>query len=223
FPAGVEEAHVAHDVVSNLHCPLLKDKLKFMSFDELVDVFDVHALQMVVVEYMDMRSEDARVLEEMPMLRNVAASAEDSQRELSEEMNGLRSEEVAVLSSKLKAATLKKTKFVKDFLPSVIKKLFQSEHVNQDLGDLQQKPLSSQGIKSDFPQRSNEEKPDQDTVKALGGSTATIRNFTFLGASGKGPIISIPHWMKGYAAVTDVISCLAIHDTSEWIWHASQL
>nr|GEZ65829.1 reverse transcriptase domain-containing protein [Tanacetum cinerariifolium] len=95
---GVEEAHVAHDVVSNLHCPLLKDKLKFMSFDELVDVFDVHALQMVVKnQYVkgsqvvrDMRSEDARVLEEMPMLRNVAASAEDSQRELSEEMNGLR-------------------------------------------------------------------------------------------------------------------------------------
>nr|GEY73807.1 hypothetical protein [Tanacetum cinerariifolium] len=36
----VEEAHVAHNMISGLHCPLLKDKLRFLSFDELVDVFD---------------------------------------------------------------------------------------------------------------------------------------------------------------------------------------
>nr|GEY56050.1 hypothetical protein [Tanacetum cinerariifolium] len=44
-------------------------------------------------------------------------------------------------------------------------------------------------------------------------STATIRNFTFPMAFGRGPTMSIPHWMKGYAAVTEVISCLGIRDT----------
>nr|GEV45733.1 hypothetical protein [Tanacetum cinerariifolium] len=37
---------------------------------------------------------------------------------------------------------------------------------------------------------------------------ATIRNFTFLKASGKGPTISMPHCMNDHAVVTDVMSCL---------------
>ncbi|GKC06092.1 hypothetical protein Tco_0997702 [Tanacetum coccineum] len=37
-----------------------------------------------------------------------------------------KSKEASVLSFKLEAASLEKTKFVKDFLPSVVKKLFKS-------------------------------------------------------------------------------------------------
>nr|GEU87368.1 hypothetical protein [Tanacetum cinerariifolium] len=67
----------------------------------------------------DPRSENAYNLKELSMLR--------------------RSEEVVVLSSKLAAANLKKARLVRDFIPLVIKKLFESEHFNQALGDLQQK------------------------------------------------------------------------------------
>ncbi|GJT82706.1 hypothetical protein Tco_1057048 [Tanacetum coccineum] len=63
------------------------------------------------------------------MLRSVAASAEVSRKELLEELSGLR----PLLSSKLKATSLEKAKFVKDFLPSVVKKLFESDHFNQAL------------------------------------------------------------------------------------------
>ncbi|GJY71991.1 hypothetical protein Tco_0475694 [Tanacetum coccineum] len=142
----VEEAHVAHNMISGFHCPLLKDKLGFLSFDKLVDVFDVHALQTTVVGNMltnescflcqghaklkndlvslkskkslleheiskledrlakaqrnqdvegsqvvkDLRSENARILKEVSMLRGVAASAEESRKEISEELSGLR-------------------------------------------------------------------------------------------------------------------------------------
>ncbi|GJR20503.1 hypothetical protein Tco_0969030 [Tanacetum coccineum] len=101
----VEEAHAAHNMIFGLHCPLLKDKMGFLSFDELVDVFDVHTLQTTVdrlakaqrnqdVEgsqvMKDLRSKNARILEEVSMLRSVAASAEESQKELSKELSGLR-------------------------------------------------------------------------------------------------------------------------------------
>ncbi|GJW25332.1 hypothetical protein Tco_0039143 [Tanacetum coccineum] len=168
----VEESHAAHNMISGLHCPLLKDKLGFSSFDELVDVFDVHALQKAVKNLLeremskledhlakaqrnqdvegsqvvkDLRSENARILEEVLMLRSVAASVEEPQRELSEDLSGLRprlveadhlkqrcqdlererdflltkSEEVSVLSSKLEATSHEKAKFAKDFLPFV--------------------------------------------------------------------------------------------------------
>ncbi|GJX71007.1 hypothetical protein Tco_0308178 [Tanacetum coccineum] len=52
-----------------------------------------------------------------------------------------KSKEISVLSFKLKAASLEETKFVKDFFPSVVKKLFESEHFNQALRDLQQKAI----------------------------------------------------------------------------------
>ncbi|GKD79877.1 hypothetical protein Tco_1342498, partial [Tanacetum coccineum] len=141
----VEEAHAAHNMISVLHCPLLKDKLGFLSFDELVDFFDVHTLQTTVrnqdVEgsqvMKDLRSEKARILEKVSMLRSVAAFAEESQKELLEELSGLRpcleeadhlkqrsqdlereidfflikSEEVSVLSSKFEAVSLEKAKF----------------------------------------------------------------------------------------------------------------
>ncbi|GJS81446.1 hypothetical protein Tco_0747987 [Tanacetum coccineum] len=41
----VEEAYSAHNTLSNLHYPLLKDKLGFLTFDELVNALDeVHGL-----------------------------------------------------------------------------------------------------------------------------------------------------------------------------------
>ncbi|GJR06847.1 hypothetical protein Tco_0529831 [Tanacetum coccineum] len=146
-PKDVEEAHAAHNMISGLHCPLLKDKLGFLSFDELVDVFDVHTLQTTVDRLAkaqrnqdmegsqvmkDLRSENARILEEVSMLRSVVASAEEPQKELSKELSGLR----PFLYSKLEAVSLEKAKFVKDFIPFVVKKLFESEHFNQALRDL---------------------------------------------------------------------------------------
>nr|GEY13482.1 hypothetical protein [Tanacetum cinerariifolium] len=48
----VKDAYSTHNTLSNLHYPLLKDKLGFLTFDELVNVYDVHALQMAVVRNM---------------------------------------------------------------------------------------------------------------------------------------------------------------------------
>nr|GEV68576.1 hypothetical protein [Tanacetum cinerariifolium] len=45
----VKEAYAAHNMLSGLHYPLLRYTLGFLSFDELVNVYDVHALQMAVV------------------------------------------------------------------------------------------------------------------------------------------------------------------------------
>ncbi|GKF03926.1 hypothetical protein Tco_0034594, partial [Tanacetum coccineum] len=36
----VMEAHAAHNMLSSLHYPLFQDKLSFLSFDELVNVYD---------------------------------------------------------------------------------------------------------------------------------------------------------------------------------------
>ncbi|GJR36436.1 hypothetical protein Tco_1212120 [Tanacetum coccineum] len=138
----VEEAHAAHNMISSLHYPLLKDKLGFLTFDELVDVYDIHALQMAVDEegsqvLKDLRSKNALNLEELLMLQRVAASFKESRKKLVEE----KSKEVFVLASKLEAVKLKKSKLVKEFLPLAVKKLFESEHFNQALGDLQQKAI----------------------------------------------------------------------------------
>nr|GEX85263.1 hypothetical protein [Tanacetum cinerariifolium] len=43
-----DEAHAAHNMIYGLHCPLLKDKLRFLTFDKLVDIYDIHALQIAV-------------------------------------------------------------------------------------------------------------------------------------------------------------------------------
>ncbi|GJZ38688.1 zinc finger, CCHC-type containing protein [Tanacetum coccineum] len=40
----VMEAHAAHNMLFSLHYPLFQDKLGFFSFDELVNVYDVHSL-----------------------------------------------------------------------------------------------------------------------------------------------------------------------------------
>nr|GFA37580.1 hypothetical protein [Tanacetum cinerariifolium] len=46
------------------------------------------------------------------------------------------------LSPKIESVKLEKAKLVRDFLPLAFKKLFESEHFNQVLGDLQQKAIT---------------------------------------------------------------------------------
>ncbi|GJY58047.1 hypothetical protein Tco_0457939 [Tanacetum coccineum] len=191
-PNIYQRAHSAHNMIYGLHYPLLRDKLGFLTFDELVNVYDVHALYMAVVGNMltnesrimsqghsklkndlvslkskksllehemskledqlsraqknqdversqvvrDLRFENARTLEELSMMWRVAASAEESRKNLFEELDGLqprlreaerlgqrcqdlewerdfllnKSKEVTVLSSKLEATQLEKAK-----------------------------------------------------------------------------------------------------------------
>ncbi|GKD67912.1 hypothetical protein Tco_1322002, partial [Tanacetum coccineum] len=119
------------------------DKLGFLSFDELVDVFDIHALQMAV-------SKNGLLEHEMLKLESQLAKAQKNQDiegsqvvkdlrsenaqdlELEKDFLLTKSEEVAVLSSKHKAATLEKTKFVKDFLPFVDLKDMQDYHLEAE-------------------------------------------------------------------------------------------
>nr|GEV70472.1 ribonuclease H-like domain-containing protein [Tanacetum cinerariifolium] len=168
----VEEAYSAHNKLFNLHDPLLKDKLGFLTFDELFNVYDVHALQLAskrsLLEHkisklenslskarknhhvegsqigVEMRYENPQNLKELSMLSNVVASAEESRKRLSEELEGLkpRVEKVVDLFSRLKAADLKKAELVKDLLPMAVKKLVKSEHFSYVLGNLQQKPIT---------------------------------------------------------------------------------
>ncbi|GKB49000.1 hypothetical protein Tco_0899753 [Tanacetum coccineum] len=170
-PKDVEEAHAAHNMISGLHCPLLKDKLGFLSFDELVDVFDIHALQTPVVGNIltnesrilsqghaklkndlvslkskksllehemskledrlekaqrnhdvegsqvvrDLRSKNARIHEEVSMLRSMAAFAEESRKRLSEELSGLQ--------PRLKEADRLNQRYMQDYYPEA-EKLF---------------------------------------------------------------------------------------------------
>nr|GEU66715.1 hypothetical protein [Tanacetum cinerariifolium] len=125
----VKKAHADHNMISNLHYPLLRDKLEFLNFDELVDVYDVHALQMAVVG-------NPR-LEEAERLR---LGCQDLKRERDFLLK--KSEEVSILSSELEAVKLEKAILVRDFLPSAVKNLFVFEHFNQALGDLQQKVIT---------------------------------------------------------------------------------
>nr|GEZ87577.1 hypothetical protein [Tanacetum cinerariifolium] len=117
---------------------------------------------------MELRFENARNLEESSMLKVVAAFAKESQKILSEELEGLKprikeaerlgqrcqdleserdsllkeAEKVVDLSSKLKVADLEKANLVNDLLSLAVKKLFESEHFNHALGDLQQKAIT---------------------------------------------------------------------------------
>ncbi|GKC10470.1 hypothetical protein Tco_1007252 [Tanacetum coccineum] len=97
----IEEAYYAHNTLSNLHYPLLKDKLGFLTFDKLVNVYDVYALQMAVVGNMltnksqiisrdHTQLKDDFNLKELSMLRSVSASAEDSRKKLYKELEGLK-------------------------------------------------------------------------------------------------------------------------------------
>ncbi|GJT27643.1 hypothetical protein Tco_0907918 [Tanacetum coccineum] len=136
----VEESHAAHNMISGLHYLLLKDKLGFLTFDELVDIYDIHAFQMAVKSLLE---------HEMSKLEGQLAKAQknqdvegESRKKLEEEVDGLqsrlketerlgqrcqdleherdfllkKSKEVSVLASQLEAAKLEKFKLVKDFL-----------------------------------------------------------------------------------------------------------
>nr|GEW98287.1 hypothetical protein [Tanacetum cinerariifolium] len=132
----VKEDYAGHNMLYNLHYPFLKDKLGFLTFDELVNVYDVHAFQMAIVRNMFM-----------------VASAEDFKKKLSEELEGLKprvKEKVVDLSLKLKAADLEKARLVKDLLTLAIKKLFEPEHFNHILGDLQQKAITFEKVGRSF-------------------------------------------------------------------------
>ncbi|GKA21759.1 hypothetical protein Tco_0707721 [Tanacetum coccineum] len=169
--------------LSAVQTPFLLDKLGYLSFDELVNVYDVHALQMAVVgnmfcnesrimslNYLKLKDDFVSLKSKKGLLEHeiVAASTEESNKQISEELDGLKprlkeaerlaqrckdleqdrdfllkkSEKVVVLSSKLEAAKLERVSLVKNFLPLVVKKLFGSEHFNQALRDLQQKAIT---------------------------------------------------------------------------------
>ncbi|GJT16687.1 alpha-dioxygenase 1-like protein [Tanacetum coccineum] len=195
-----QEAYSAHNVLSVLHCSLLKNNLDSLSLDDMANIFYVHALSLVVVGNMltnesravsrdysklkddfvslksknsllehemskledclskarknhdvesnqvvkDLRSENAWNLEELSMMRAVKRLRKRCQ-DLEAERDFLlskESEEIAVLSSKLKVTDLKRVELVRDLLPLAIKKLFASEHFNHASGDLQQKAIT---------------------------------------------------------------------------------
>ncbi|GJX01848.1 hypothetical protein Tco_0185761 [Tanacetum coccineum] len=84
----VEEAHATHNMISVLRCPLLKDEVSFLSFDELVDVFDVYALQMAVVG--NMLTNESRILSQgHAKLKNYLVSLKSKKSLLEHEMSKL--------------------------------------------------------------------------------------------------------------------------------------
>nr|GEX34750.1 hypothetical protein [Tanacetum cinerariifolium] len=211
----VEKSHAAHNVVSSLHCPLLKDKLGFLRFDELVDAQknqDAEGIQIVK----DLRSENAQVLEEVSILRNVAASAEDSQRELYEELNAIvygRSQaldEVHGLGDSWDLYHPKAEKLFNEASEAFYKLEFPYISLLSKKADQSLEELSSVEAPS------IQETPDL-LLEYPSFKLCSVVGDDHLWASGKGPTVSIPHWMKGHAAVTEVISFLGIRDTGEWI------
>ncbi|GJR73778.1 hypothetical protein Tco_0086143 [Tanacetum coccineum] len=119
----VQEAYSSHNMLSDLHYLLIKNKLKSLSVDDLANVVK------------DLISKNAWIFKELSMLREKATSTMDSRKKLSGELDELRpsmkeverlgqrcldleaerdfllskeSEEIAALSSKLKIADLKR-------------------------------------------------------------------------------------------------------------------
>ncbi|GJS04525.1 hypothetical protein Tco_0321033 [Tanacetum coccineum] len=98
--ADVEEAHAAHNMISGLHHPLLKDKLGFLTFDELVDVYDNDLVSLnskkgfLEYEMSKLEGQLAKAQknqDELLRLRRVAASSKESRKKLMEEVDGLQS------------------------------------------------------------------------------------------------------------------------------------
>ncbi|GJT19868.1 hypothetical protein Tco_0878574 [Tanacetum coccineum] len=195
FAPDAQEAYYPYNMLFVPHSHLIKNKLESVFFDDLVNVYDVHALQMVVVKNMlanesrvvlrdysklkgdfvsfrnkkglleyemykledslskarknqdldgsqvlkDLRYENARIFEELSMLREVVTSTKDSRKKLAEQLDSLSKEpeEIAALSLKLKITDLERVELVKDLFPLVVKKLISFEHFNK--GDLKQK------------------------------------------------------------------------------------
>ncbi|GKD25924.1 hypothetical protein Tco_1232138 [Tanacetum coccineum] len=146
---NVMEAHAAHNMLSSLHYPLFQDKLSFLSFDELVNVYDIYALQMAMVG--NMLSNESMVISllehEMSKLEDQLIKAQKSQDFegwlLPRGVKETNFRGVEWFATPFEGdANLEKASLVKDFLPLVIKKLFESKHFNQALGDLQHKAIT---------------------------------------------------------------------------------
>ncbi|GKB16747.1 hypothetical protein Tco_0850670 [Tanacetum coccineum] len=144
---GCPRSFFAHNVLSSLHYPLLKNRLDSLSLDDLVN--DVEGSQVVK----SLKFENARNTEELSTLQEVAAYDEVSRKNLSKEVDELRPslkeverlsqrcrdleaerdnmlskesglhKEIAALSSKLKLANIEKVELIKDFLSLAFKKL----------------------------------------------------------------------------------------------------
>nr|GEV99142.1 hypothetical protein [Tanacetum cinerariifolium] len=115
----VPEAYSGHNVLSGLHCPSFQNKLNALSFDDLADVYDVHALHLAMVGNMltnesrivpwdlfklkddfvslrnsqvvkDLRAKGKRLSEELFVFKDVAKSSKDSRKVLAKEVERLR-------------------------------------------------------------------------------------------------------------------------------------
>nr|GEU31870.1 hypothetical protein [Tanacetum cinerariifolium] len=112
------ESYFSHNVLFGLHRPSLKNKLDSLSLDDLANVYDVYTLNLAMIgniltnksrivscDYSkfkgdfevkcslvvkDLWFENLRILEDLLVLGVVAASAEDSRKKLSEELDRLR-------------------------------------------------------------------------------------------------------------------------------------
>nr|GFA30514.1 hypothetical protein [Tanacetum cinerariifolium] len=60
FILDVQEAYSTHNVLFGLHCPSFKNKLDSLSLDFVANVYDVHALHLVVV--VNMLTNESRVV-----------------------------------------------------------------------------------------------------------------------------------------------------------------
>ncbi|GJT57706.1 hypothetical protein Tco_0992760 [Tanacetum coccineum] len=124
----VEEDHAPHNMIYGLHCYLLKDKLGYAKLKN---------------DLVSLKSKKSLLEHEMSKLEDHLAKAQRNQNvEGSQVVKDLRFENDQILEEVSMVASLEKAKFVRDFLPSVVKKLFESEHFNQALGDLQQKAIT---------------------------------------------------------------------------------
>ncbi|GJR17245.1 hypothetical protein Tco_0965772 [Tanacetum coccineum] len=124
----VEEDHAPHNMIYGLHCYLLKDKLGYAKLKN---------------DLVSLKSKKSLLEHEMSKLEDHLAKAQRNQNvEGSQVVKDLRFENDQILEEVSMATSLEKANFVRDFLPSVVKKLFESEHFNQALGDLQQKAIT---------------------------------------------------------------------------------
>ncbi|GJU77875.1 hypothetical protein Tco_1274945 [Tanacetum coccineum] len=135
----VKEAYFAHNVLSGLHHPSLKNKLDSLSLDDLSNVYDVHALNLAMIgnmltnetrvmscdysklksDFLSFRSKNGLLKHEMSKLEdNLSRARKNQDLESSQVVKDLRfREEVDTLSSRLKIADLEKVELVRNFLP----------------------------------------------------------------------------------------------------------
>nr|GEY29072.1 hypothetical protein [Tanacetum cinerariifolium] len=131
----VQKDYSAHNMLSGLHYPLLKNKLESLSFDDLINVYDVHALQLAVVA--NMLINESRIVSRdysklkydfvslriKSFLRRLHPSVKEAEHleqrcwDLEAERDFLpskESEEITALSSKLKIADLERVELALD-------------------------------------------------------------------------------------------------------------